>query len=423
MFTGPIHIARGGKEIATCDASEIDAKLRAGELTATDFYWRAGMAGWKPLGELAALRPPLPFPRPEEREPNLLDGLLGRGNRTSGLVLLWDKLAAAPVECRVSEEEIAQIDEQVGYKVRNRCREELEGWYRAAVAAYLADRLFTPQESANLGNLAATLGLGPEKALGLHREAFTLYLTAGLRTCLERNAGAEEKARQIAELTRQVPLPPEAVAAVRSAVFGELLSKQVEAALTQDDGDELIDPARVKVINDQAMALGVRMSAELPELTVRMREAEALWGLYRAPLQPVGCDLDLGAEGCYWTAQVDFYQKKRVTVRRSYGGFSSSVRIFGSLRYRVGNYAVERETEDQVVKIDSGTLAFTAQRVIFKGEIKNFNFKYAKVLDVTAYSNALVIARDTGGDNIFLFPSGQKEAAVILRRLVRQAKG
>ena len=423
MASDPLHVARNGVEIGAYDLADVMAKLATGELLKTDYYWSPGMANWRLLSELTALPRVLPFPRPEVRDPNFLDCLLGRGNRTAGLVLLWDKLSASPIECRVTEDEIAQIDKQVGSSVRKRCREELEGWYRAAVSTYLADRLFTTTEGANLANLAITFGLEQARAMDLHREAFSIYLKAGLQTCLQRTASLEEKGKQIALLTQSVPLPAAAVAEVRKVVLGELLTQQVQSALTQDDGDELIEPAQAKAINDQAMALGVRMSEELPELAIRMRQAEALWGLYRAPLKPVGCDLDLGAEGCYWTAQVDFYLKKRITVRRSYGGFSSSVRIFGSLRYRVGNYAVERETEDQVVKVDSGILAFTAQRVIFKGEIKNFNFKYGKVLDVTAYSNALVIARDTGGDNIFLFPSGQQEAAVILRRLVRQAKG
>jgi len=45
------------------------------------------------------------------------------------------------------------------------------------------------------------------------------------------------------------------------------------------------------------------------------------------------------------------------------------------------------------------------------------------VLDVTVYSDAIEIDKDTGGDVIFFFSSGQTEAAVILRRLVKQAKG
>jgi hypothetical protein len=136
----------------------------------------------------------------------------------------------------------------------------------------------------------------------------------------------------------------------------------------------------------------------------------------------VPCELDVGNEGCFWTQQVELGLNKRVTSRRSYGGFGTSIKIWGPLRYRTGSYEVERQTEQRLVKVDTGTLVFTSKRVIFSGSLKSLNFKYAKVLDVTAYNNAIEIDKDTGGDVIFFFPSGQAEAAVILRRLVRQAK-
>jgi hypothetical protein len=73
--------------------------------------------------------------------------------------------------------------------------------------------------------------------------------------------------------------------------------------------------------------------------------------------------------------------------------------------------------------VDTGTVVFTSKRVIFSGGMKSFNFKLTKILDVTSFSNAIEIDRDSGGDVIFFFPEGQAEAAVILRRLVKQAKG
>jgi hypothetical protein len=183
-----------------------------------------------------------------------------------------------------------------------------------------------------------------------------------------------------------------------------------------------MEPGAVDGLMAEARQLGVDLPSMLPVLTDRLRAGRQVWSLYRAPLREVPCDLDVGSEGCFWTREVDFAQNKRVTVRRSYGGFGTSIKIWGPIRYRSGSYDVERQTEDQVVKVDTGTLIFTAKRVIFSGSRKSFNFKLSKVLDVTSYSNALVIDKDTGGDAIFFFPSGQTEAAVILRRLVKQAK-
>jgi hypothetical protein len=264
--------------------------------------------------------------------------------------------------------------------------------------------------------------LNSVETLELHGDAFASYFNIGFQTSMLRDIPLEEKGREIALLTRLVPLPAEKIAEIQKPVLSRYFDQRAAAIAQQDDGDEIMEPGAVDGLMSEARQLGVDLPSMLPVLTDRLRAGRQVWSLYRAPLREVPCDLDVGSEGCFWTREVDFAQNKRVTVRRSYGGFGTSIKIWGPIRYRSGSYDVERQTEDQVVKVDTGTLIFTAKRVIFSGSRKSFNFKLSKVLDVTSYSNALVIDKDTGGDAIFFFPSGQTEAAVILRRLVKQAK-
>ena len=88
----------------------------------------------------------------------------------------------------------------------------------------------------------------------------------------------------------------------------------------------------------------------------------------------------------------------------------------------MGSYDVQRETKDQLTKIDSGTAIFTDQRVIFNGEYKNINFKLNKILDIKEYNNGIEIGKDSGGDVFFNFDQGAGDATVLLKRLVREAK-
>jgi hypothetical protein len=382
-----------------------------------------GMAAWQTLAELPGPVRRLPFPRPLEKEAGFVDGLLGRQDSHAGLIRLWDLLAGAPQECFVDDAALAAIDAEVGYVVRKRCRKELKAWYRQAVEAYLSDRYFAPEEKDNLENLERTFGLTSAETLELHGDAFASYFNIGFQTCMLRDIPLEEKGREIALLARLVPLPAGRIAEIQKPVLSRYFDQRAAAIAQQDDGDEIMEPGAVDGLLDEARQLGVDLPSMLPALTDRLRTGRQIWSLYRAPLREVPCDLELGSEGCFWTREVDFAQNKRVTVRRSYGGFGTSIKIWGPIRYRSGSYDVERQTEDQVVKVDTGTLVFTSKRVIFSGSRKSFNFKLAKVLDVTSYANALVVDKDTGGDAIFFFPHGQAEAAVILRRLVKQAKG
>ncbi|MEN9536219.1 MAG: domain 2, partial [Verrucomicrobiota bacterium] len=212
MSNPSLRIARAGKEIGVHPLEEVRRRLADGNLLTTDHYWTPGMAAWATLAELPGPVRQLPFPRPLEKEAGFIDGILGRQDSHAGLIRLWDKLASAPRECLVDDATMAAIDAEVGYVVRKRCRKELKAWYRQAVEAYLSDRYFAPEEKDNLKNLERTFGLTSAETLELHGDAFASYFNIGFQTCMLRDIPLEEKGREIALLTRLVPLPAEKIA-------------------------------------------------------------------------------------------------------------------------------------------------------------------------------------------------------------------
>ena len=419
-----VHVARAGAEFATCPASEVAARLAAGEFRPTDHYWSPGMADWRPLADLGPARRRLPFPRPVPETPNLLDGMFGREHRTAGLARFWDLLAAAPAGGTVDEEAVRRIEEETGVRVRARCAKELAAWYQAMVTEVLADRVFTPEEKADLTGLAWSFGYDAAQAQAMHRAAFTAYFRAGLATALARPVPADQQARAIAALSEQVPLPAAELAALVRDALGARLGQAFQAAAEHDEGQELMSPPQARAVRSLAAAMGRDLSRDFADLAGRLERAERAWELARGELRPVATDLVLGsAEVCYWSRRVDLVQNKRVTVRRSFGGFAGSTGAILGVRYRTGSYQVARETEDQMTQIDSGTALFTSSRVVFDGALKNFNFKLGKVLAVMEFTNGVGISRDSGPDIYFCFGADGHEAATILRRLVREAKG
>lgn len=421
MSSELIHIARAGVEIGAWALDEVRTKLLSGELILTDHYWKPGMAGWLLLSVLPGPKRQLPFPRPGQKAANLFDGILGRESYQAGLQALWDKLAAAPRECLLTEEDWLQLNEKVGYDIRKRCRADLNKWYRLAVDAYLSDRYFSPEEKIDLANLAHSFGLDAVAAEAIHGESFASYFRVGLLTVMARPIAPTQKGEQIELLGKEVPLSEEKRKEAIGQAVQSLIDQRLKILLQQEDGGEVVDPAAYAALLAELKAMGFNVTMD-EKSQARIDSAQRLWALCRTPLKEVPCELDLGSEGCFWTQHVELGLNKRVTTRRSYGGFGTSIKIWGPLRYRTGSYEVERQTEQRLEKVDSGILVFTSKRVIFSGSLKSLNFKYSKVLDVTVYNNAIEIDKDTGGDVVFFFPSGQAEAAVILRRLVKQAK-
>jgi len=380
------------------------------------------MAGWLTLAVLPDNARVLPFPRPFEKGASLLDGMLGRQGYQAGLLAVWDNLSKTPARYLITDDEWLALEGKLGYDARKRCRDDLNRWYRQAFEAYLSDRYFDPLEKADLGSLARSFGLDAPAAEAIHGEAFASYCRIGMLTVLLRDIPPLQKREQMNLLGKEVPLSDEKINKAMHDAFQSYFNDRLKVLMQQEDSGEVMDPSAYTAFEAEIKQMEINLSLD-DKLNVRIDSAQRLWALCRSPLKEVPCELNLGNEGCFWTQQVELGLNKRITTRRSYGGLGTSIKIWGPLRYRSGSYDVERQTEQRLEKVDRGTLVFTSKRVIFSGSLKSLNFKYAKVLDVTVYADALEIDRDTGGDVIFFFPSGQAEAAVILRRLVKQAKG
>ena len=423
MLADRLHIARDGKEIGQFTVQEISGLIASGQLMETDFFWRPGMTAWKPLYDLVNTQNvwKLPFPRPEEKSANLWDQLLSRENKQTMLAMLWDKLAAAQQECQLTVADIEQINQATQSNLYRRCSKELEQWYLLMVQAYLEDHLFTSQEKTNLNNLMYSLGVKQERAYEIQKEVFLEYYKKAFQSILNGPGEFAEKREQIRTLAGSIPLPDTVMDSLNTIIWGEVLMQEIKFLSETLDGELIISPDNVKQYNQVAADLDLHL-ANYPAVQTAFNRAQKYYQLLKGNLTPIDCNLELGSEQCYWMQPVGLLMVKRTVVRRNYGGFSSSIKIFGSLRYRVGSFDVQRETQDQLTKIDSGTAIFTDQRVIFNGEYKNINFKLNKVLDIKEYNNGIQIGKDSGGDIFFNFTEGVGDATVLLKRLVREAK-
>lgn len=423
MADDSVHIARGGKEIGRYAVPELPGLIASGQLMDTDFFWRPGMTAWKPLYDLVNTQNiwKLPFPRPEEKFANLWDQLLSRENKQTMLAMLWDKLAAAQQECQLTVADIEQINQATQSNLYRRCSKELEAWYLLMVQAYLEDHLFTSQEKTNLNNLMYSLGVKQERAYEIQKEVFLEYYKKAFQAILNAAGEYSEKREKIRTLAQSIPLPASVMDPLNTIIWGEVLTQELKYLCETVDGESIISPENVKVFNQFTTDLDLHLP-NYPAIQAAFSRAQKYYTLMKGELTPIECGFELGREVCYWMQPVNLLQVKRTVVRRNYGGFSSSIKIFGSLRYRVGSFDVQRETKDQLTKIDSGTAIFTDQRVIFNGEFKNLNFKHSKILDIKEYNNGIEIGKDSGGDVFFNFDQGAGDATVLLKRLVRESK-
>jgi len=97
-------------------------------------------------------------------------------------------------------------------------------------------------------------------------------------------------------------------------------------------------------------------------------------------------------EECFWSEPGELLEER--VVRRRYGGGSSgfSVRLAKGVYWRVGGHrgSIQRETELQAVSV--GELILTNKRLIFRGDRKNVNAKWDKLLAVNVFLDGLQVS-------------------------------
>ena len=86
--------------------------------------------------------------------------------------------------------------------------------------------------------------------------------------------------------------------------------------------------------------------------------------------------------------------------RKGYAGASVSIPSgIKGVRFRFGNY--QPITSQEITELDRGLLVVTNKRLFFKGNTRNTNVPYSKIIDATIFTDSLKIDKQTGKDDWF----------------------
>ncbi len=82
-------------------------------------------------------------------------------------------------------------------------------------------------------------------------------------------------------------------------------------------------------------------------------------------------------------------------VRRTTGGYGGpSFRVAKGVYFRVGGFSARSESQEELRKIDQGTLALTDKRLVFSGAKRTINIDLRKIVSVEPYSDGIAIRRE-----------------------------
>jgi hypothetical protein len=151
--------------------------------------------------------------------------------------------------------------------------------------------------------------------------------------------------------------------------------------------------------------------------------ARRLWDLTAGPLPSVPVDIGLlRGETAHAVVRAVAYESRAQSVGFRYAGASLSVPIIKGVRFRLGQVAYDRQHVRFDHRLGDGDLIVTNVRLIFCGPERAITSQLTSVLDIDAYSNAVVVQRTAGKPVTYTFDAPDPDFPVILARAWKGAR-
>lgn len=211
--------------------------------------------------------------------------------------------------------------------------------------------------------------------------------------------------------------------AAADALFQEEARAYIRRRLLMFLEDGKLSPSEDHVLEDLVQSVG--LGPQWGEETERGLEgARKTWQLTHGPLPVVSTALGLvGRERAHAFVACSAHEDRDRTVGVSYAGLTLSLPIASGIRFRVGQFGVNRQTLRYQHRLGAGDLCVTNERLIFHSSERAITARLTSIIDVTAYNDGVTIQRTQGKPITFLLRDQDEDFALILWRAWQEARG
>jgi len=353
-----------------------------------------------------------PFKARPLKKPNFLQRLLRRLPGENALAeinnLLADNLRA------VSLEEVQEVGERYKVNLARKFPGELENFYSDYLRYCLVDKKLSAEEERDLIHLKSILSLNDKAVDRIHRETVETVYSETVEEALE-NGRLEENEREFLEKLQQHLKLPETVA---QKIYAEKAENLLASCLQAAVEDERFSPEEESELEALARNLGIKLKYD-EKTRPALDKYRLYWLIENGDIPELEVDIHLQrSEKCFFAAELDWYEYRRVTRRIRYGGPTLRIKILKGVYWRAGDLGVQAVSEDVLAHIDSGSLFLTNKRLIFLGNRKNTTIRLSRILDFNAYQNGVEIIKDSGKSPFLQFKHGVDIFSMILGRVL-----
>lgn len=306
-------------------------------------------------------------------------------------------LIAAMLIYQVSYEAVSDILSSYGTN-REDGKSRLLNIYAEVLAFLVRDKDLSNDEVEQLEHLQTILGLSAEEVAQIKIAVVYPYYERAVKIALLDKKLSEEESASLDKLAQQLRISEQTASAIYQKQAQAIYQQSINQALA----DHQLSPDEERELEELARNLHAVVSTDY-QTQQALERFRWLWQIAQGQLPQLSVPIHLQRnEYCAAFVQTNHYEMRTVTKAVRYSGYSASTSIMG-IRFRSGTVRSQRITQNVQHHLDSGTLYFTSKRLLMNGRQKTAQYPLSKIIGASFYADGMIVERDSGKDQIFLF--------------------
>lgn len=352
----------------------------------------------------------------EPKKPSFFERLFRKPPKINAFIEVNNLLADHRIS-DISIEQIEAIANKYKTDISKSYKSELKDLYVQYLQKCYRDNLLSEQEFEDLKKLKEILLLSNSEVRDL-QEKFAKEKYKESYESVVSDGKIDESEKEFLERLREGLMLPEKIA---EKIGEECRLQLVNGRFKSMTDDSRVSPEEWEKFN--AIAKNMDVTVSMNEATKgKLERFKLYWEIENGelPVKFVGINLQRG-ENCYYSNNVEWYEKRTITKRINYGGPVARIRIAKGLYYRVGSVDYEKVSSEQIQLIDTGEVFITNKRIIFIGRNKNINIPLNKILSLEPYRDGVGIIKATGRSPIITVSDDADILVTLLSRVINDS--
>jgi len=353
----------------------------------------------------------------DEKAPNLTDKFLRQEPKENAFIEINNVIASSPLE-QVSRHDIERI--LVKHEISEKQgKPRLLQIYSRVLRHYAKDFQISDQEAASLMHLQEILFLTGHETGNVHAQVLYPIFQNAIKNAIFDGRLTSEEERWLNIVAQKLRIPDNFIA----QLYGTVVQPFIQSKLETMVGDNRFSPEEERELLETGKSLKASINFPEPVRAILVR-ARFLWEVANGTLPRLEVPIYLHKDefcAAFVSASLEEVREESTAISE----YSERVNYFHDWRDREvtsGKIKTENKIQHRWTTIDTGTLFFTNQRLLFNGNRGNYEDALREIIGAKFDYSVLRIERSTGLDRVFVFDYDIETLQTIFERLMKDAR-